>query len=73
METTERELANAWQLSQDLGLPANWIREQAKLGRIPCLRAGRKLRFSPSAVRAALARLAASQTYEGEVFETAGR
>jgi hypothetical protein len=45
-------------LAYDTGLPRSWLRAQALAGRIPCLRAGRKLLFSPEAVEKALAELA---------------
>lgn len=37
-------------LSRRLGLPAAWIKAEAKAGRIPSLRAGRQLMFNPDAV-----------------------
>lgn len=71
MEVSEAELVNVWRLARELGLPTTWLRDQARMGRIPCLKAGRKMRFSPSAVRAALAKQAATQTFQGEAFEHA--
>ena len=38
------------QLSHELNLPAAWLRAQAKAGRIPCLRVGRRLVFDPELV-----------------------
>ncbi len=37
-----------------LGVPAAWLRGEALAGRIPCLRAGRRLLFHLTAVEAAL-------------------
>ena len=37
-------------LSRRLGLPAAWIKAEAEAGRIPSLRAGRRLMFNPDAV-----------------------
>lgn len=34
-----------------LGLPADWLREEALAGRIPCLRAGTRLLFDLERVR----------------------
>ena len=41
-------------LAQRLGLPAAWLRAEAEAGRIPSLRAGRRLLFNPEAVEDAL-------------------
>jgi hypothetical protein len=46
-------------LARELKLPRDWLRAEAEAGRIPCLRVGRKLLFSPRAVEAALAERAA--------------
>ena len=37
-----------------LGVPAAWLRAEANAGRVPCLRAGRRLLLNPEAVEAAL-------------------
>ena len=37
-----------------LGVPARWLRVEADAGRIPCLRAGRRMLVNPSALEAAL-------------------
>jgi excisionase family DNA binding protein len=42
-------------LAARLRLPADWLREEALAGRIPCLRVGRKLLFNADAVEKALA------------------
>ena len=49
------------QLAARLKLPRHWLRREASHGRIPCLRAGRRLLFSLSAVAAALAERAAHE------------
>ena len=41
-------------LSRRLGLPAAWIKAEADAGRIPSLRAGRRLMFNPDAVNSTL-------------------
>ena len=46
---TANELANA------LNLPVSWIKAEAQAGRLPCIRAGRRLMFDPALVRASLA------------------
>lgn len=61
--TTISEPLTLARLALALRLPAQWLREQAEAGRIPCLRApgkrGRdKLLFSLSAVRRALTAMA---------------
>ncbi len=37
--------------SRALGLPADWLRDEALAGRIPCLRAGTRLLFDLELVR----------------------
>jgi excisionase family DNA binding protein len=49
------------QLAARLKLPRDWLRREAAHGRIPCLRVGRRLLFSLSAVAAALAERAARE------------
>jgi len=49
-----------------LGLPAAWLRAEAVAGRVPCLRAGRRLLVNPPAVERALLDRA-RQPAEGEV------
>jgi hypothetical protein len=46
-------------LSQELRLPAKWLKGQAEAGNIPSLLVGKKRLFNPDAVRAALSKLAA--------------
>jgi hypothetical protein len=38
-------------VSRALGLPAQWLREEANSGRIPCLRAGDRFLFDLELVR----------------------
>jgi hypothetical protein len=47
-------LVDAAQLAAIMSLPQSWLEEAARQGRIPCVRAGKYVRFEPSAVRAAL-------------------
>jgi hypothetical protein len=42
-------------------LPQRWLKQEAAAGRLPCLRVGRKLLFSLEAVKAHLARRAATE------------
>jgi hypothetical protein len=53
------KIYNIQQLSKELVLPVDWLKEQAKAGNIPCLRIKSKLRFNLEAVEAALAKMAA--------------
>jgi excisionase family DNA binding protein len=48
-------LLDAEQLSAKLSIPTTWIEQAARDGRVPCVRAGRWVRFSRAAVEAALA------------------
>jgi hypothetical protein len=43
-----------WRAAVRLGVPAAWLRAEANAGRVPCLRAGRRLLVNPSAVERAL-------------------
>lgn len=49
-------------LSRRLGLPAAWIKAEAEAGRIPSLRAGRRLMFNPDAVERILIERAKTDT-----------
>lgn len=40
--------------AQQLGLPTAWLRAQAKAGRIPCVRAGRRILINLESVEKAL-------------------
>jgi hypothetical protein len=55
------QLLSVRQLSQQLNLPASWLRAEALADRIPCLRVGRRLRFSLTAVTVALQERAAGR------------
>jgi excisionase family DNA binding protein len=48
------ELVTAKALAHQLSLPQSCIYEYAKAGRIPCVRAGKHVRFNAAAVLAAL-------------------
>lgn len=52
-------MPNAYQSLQDtataLGVPAAWLRREAQAGRVPSLKAGRRLLFDLGDVSAALA------------------
>jgi len=52
------DLYNLHGLADKLNLPAAWLKAEAKAGRLPCLRIGRRRLFSYSAVAAALAQRA---------------
>jgi hypothetical protein len=55
------KIYNIQQLSKELALPVDWLKEQAKAGNIPCLRIRNKLRFNLEAVEAAIAKMAAEE------------
>ena len=50
------------QLSRRLKLPVAWIRKEVDAGRLPCLKAGRRLLFSPRAVNRVLLQRASTTT-----------
>lgn len=55
----EEELTNITGLALELRLPRAWLESEAKSGRIPCLKVGRRLLFNVEAVRQALLERAA--------------
>ncbi len=60
------ELLSLSRMSLQAGVTQKWLREQADVGVIPCLKTGRRYLFSPNAVMKVLAALA-SQTAKTEV------
>ena len=54
-------LANSAQMAELIGCNDTLVEQMAKDGRIPCVRAGKLLRFEPAAVIAALRRRSASE------------
>ena len=61
MMTDETKLVPLDALATLLGVPRTWLSGEARAGRLPCLRIGRRLLFDPRAVRAILADRAAVQ------------
>ena len=57
----ETQLLNLIGLANRLRLPANWLKQEADAGRLPCLKVGRKRRFNLTAVQAVLAKRAAEE------------
>lgn len=66
---TTRPFVSLSRAATALGLPAPWLREEARAGRVPHLRIGRRLLFSPSAVEESLLQRAARQV-EGDEAST---
>ena len=60
------------ELAARVGLPAKWLKDEAKAGRIPCLKAGRFLVFNPLAVETAIAARAAESTIPAREVAHAG-
>ena len=50
----QKSLVNLMGLARRFHLPAAWLKAEAKAGRIPVLRAGRRLLFNPEAVERVL-------------------
>lgn len=61
---TTHELVDIDRLSRRLGLSKRYLMGEQRAGRIPSLRAGNRLRFSPEAVRRVLADRAAKGVRE---------
>jgi hypothetical protein len=53
------DLIRLHQLARRLCLPREWLRDEARAGRLPCLRVGRKLLFNLAVVERVLADRAA--------------
>ena len=54
------DLLTLHRLAAHLRIDRDWLRQEALAGRLPCLRVGRKLLFSLSAVECAIAERAAA-------------
>ncbi len=59
------ELLTLPRMSRKLGVTQRWLREQADCGRVPCLKAGSRYLFNPTAVARVLATEAASEPKGG--------
>ena len=51
-------------LARRLGLPAAWLKAEALAGRIPSLKAGRRMMFEPDAVERALRQRAVQHEHD---------
>jgi excisionase family DNA binding protein len=61
------ELLALSRMARRLGVTQQWLRDQAKAGQVPCLRAGTRFLFNAEAVQKALAAKAASPRQGGDV------
>lgn len=52
------ELLTLRRMAARLGVPSKWLREQAEIGAVPSLQAGKRFLFAPVAVRAVVAAMA---------------
>lgn len=69
MATTDESFLSLRRTASRLGLPMNWLRAEAEAGRIPHLKAGRRLLFNIAAVEDEL--LARSRTAEQVLHDRA--
>ena len=53
-----------------LGVPVNWLRQEADAGRVPCLRVGRRRLFSVPDLQRILLELTARTITEGDDVDT---
>jgi hypothetical protein len=58
------EILSLSRMSRRAGVTQHWLRHEAEAGRVPCLRVGKRLLFSPPAVLEALAVLASRKTHD---------
>lgn len=64
MKDTHSQLVNLRELARHFrrfGLTSQWLRKEAEAGRIPSMRAGRRLLFNVAAVEGALGRRAGGE------------
>jgi hypothetical protein len=61
MNNERKKLIGLIGLSRELRLPTKWLKQQAVIGAIPCLRVGRRTFFSVSAVEQAIVSMAERQ------------
>jgi len=52
-------------------LPTRWLKDEARAGRLPCLRVGTRILFDRASLERALARLAAGETHDDSAREGA--
>jgi hypothetical protein len=60
----QQQLVSLLALARATGLPADWLKQRAIEGHIPCLHVGRRMLFNPAAVQEALLLLAATPATE---------
>jgi len=65
-EQTMNRLLNLSRMARHAGVTQQWLKEQAVCGRIPCLKAGKRLLFNPTAVELALAEQASKRRKGGQ-------
>ena len=58
------ELLSLSRMARRLGVTQQWLRDQAKAGQVPCLRAGARFLFNAEAVQEALAAEAARPLHD---------
>ena len=59
------DLLSLARCARHIGVTSAWLRIEAKAGRVPCLLAGKRLLFNPTAVQEALATKAANTRQGG--------
>ncbi len=59
------DLLSLSRMARRVGVSQQWLRDQADTGKVPCLKAGNRYLFNPSAVQSALAAKAARTRQEG--------
>ena len=67
--TTTKRLFPARVVAHRLGIPMAWLREEAKAGRLPSLKVGKRLLFCPEAVERALLQRAGEGASEAQRAE----
>jgi len=67
MNESKGQLATVRQVAERLNVPVKWLSDEARAGRVPHIKIGRRRMFSVEAVRTALLSRAAIENHESEV------
>jgi hypothetical protein len=69
-EQEPRELLSLRRMAARLGVPSQWLKEQAEAGSVPGLKAGERWLFKPDVVAAAVSKMAAPSAKRRELDST---
>jgi hypothetical protein len=58
----EKPFASVERIAANLGIPESWLRDEVEAGRVPCLRAGKRILLSRDVVERTLLERASTST-----------